>query len=284
MPSAQDIRRRIKSVKNIGQITKAMKMVAAARLRRAQEKALASTPYTEKIKEVLASVAANTRDVSLPLLEVREIRRTGFIILSSDKGLAGAYAANIIKEAVQQIQSKSDAGLITVGRKARDYFKRRAFKIDHEYTGFSEKPTYLQAVEIVKHVAQAFLAGQYDEIYLVYTQFHSPINHKPTTIKLLPVDSSAHGTESDKQQEYIFEPSASEVLEALLPQYLETTVYNALLQSAASELGARMTAMSSATENATELIAKLTLNYNKVRQATITREITEIVGGAEALK
>ncbi|CUH95495.1 ATP synthase gamma chain [Propionispora sp. 2/2-37] len=284
MPSAQDIRRRIKSVKNIGQITKAMKMVAAARLRRAQERALASTPYTEKIKEVLASVAGKTRDVSLPLLEVREVNRTGFIILSSDKGLAGAYSANVIKEAAQQIQSKKDAGLITVGRKARDYFKRRAFKIDQEYTGFSEKPTYLHAVDIVKHATQAFITGQYDEIYLVHTQFHSPINHKPVTIKLLPVDSSEHGREADGQQEYLFEPSASEVLAALLPQYLETTVYNALLQSAASELGARMTAMSSATENATELIAKLTLHYNKVRQANITREITEIVGGAEALK
>lgn len=286
MPSAQDIRRRIKSVKNIGQITKAMKMVAAARLRRAQERAIASRPYTDKIKEVLANVSANAAETALPLLEVREVKRSGFIIIGSDKGLAGAYASNVIKEALPLIREKRESGLITIGRKARDYFKRRKFTIDAELTGFSEKPTYLHAVDIVKLASEGFLDGQYDEIYLVYTEFLSPINQKPTTIRLLPVDHTAQQVDGkpEGQQEYIFEPSAEEVLSVLLPQYLETTVYNALLQAAASELGARMTAMSSATDNAEELIAKLTLNYNKVRQASITREISEIVGGVEALK
>lgn len=282
MPSAQDIRRRIKSVKNIGQITKAMKMVAAARLRRAQERAIASRPYTAKIKSVLASVAASSADAELPLLEVREIKRTGYIIVGADKGLAGAYSSNLIKEALPHVQQDNTA-LIPVGRKIRDYFKRRHYTIDQEYTGFSERPTYQHAVDIVNFVTDGFLAGRYDEIYLVYTEFYSPINQKPTTVKLLPIEQAA-AADTSNQQEYIFEPSAVEVLSLLLPKYLETMVYGALLQAAASELGARMTAMSSATDNAAELIAKLTLNYNKVRQATITREISEIVGGAEALK
>lgn len=281
MPSARDIRRRIKSVKNIQQITKAMKMVAAARLRRAQERAAASRPYTEKIRQVLASVAHHARDAVHPLLTVREVKRTGYIVLSADKGLAGAYSSNLIKEVLPNVTGRQDVGLITVGRKARDYFRRRHYAVDTEYTGFSEKPTYEHAVMIAQAVAEGYMNGTYDEIHLVYTQFISPINQRPVTLQLLPLAAAADG---EAGGEYIFEPSAAEVLDQLLPKYLETVIYGALLQSAASELGARMTAMGSATDNAEELIAKLVLNYNKVRQATITREISEIVGGAEALK
>lgn len=281
MPNAQDIRRRIKSVKSIEQITKAMKMVAAARLRRAQEKAAASRPYTEKVREVLASVANHASDATHPLLEVRDVKRVGYLVLSADKGLAGAYSSNVIKEALPHIAGKEHRSVIAVGRKARDYFTRRGYTVDEEYTGFSEKPTYQHAVTIARAVAEGFKTGKYDEIHLVYTLFYSPITQKPTSIKLLPIEDTATDSES---QEYIFEPSAEEVLNFLLPQYLETVIYGALLQSAASELGARMTAMGSATDNAEELIAKLILNYNKIRQATITREISEIVGGAEALK
>lgn len=283
MASARDIRRRIRSVKNIQQITKAMKMVAAARLRRAQERAIASKPYTGKIREVLASVAANARDASHPLLAVREVNHVGYLVLSADKGLAGAYSSNLIKEVLPQVRGKDSARLITVGRKARDYFKRRDYRIDNEFTGFSEKPSYQDAVMLAELMAEKYISGEYDEIYLSYTHFYSPINQKPTTIKLLPVAEIGSGEEMP-QTEYIFEPSANEVLSLLLPRYLETVIYGALLQSAASELGARMTAMGSATDNAQELISKLTLNYNKVRQATITAEISEIVGGAEALK
>ncbi|TWH45366.1 ATP synthase F1 subunit gamma [Sporomusa sp. KB1] len=283
MASASDIRRRIKSVKNIQQITKAMKMVAAARLRRAQERAIASRPYTQKVREVLASVAANARDASHPLLEVREVRKIGYLVLSADKGLAGAYSSNLIKEVLPQVRGKDNARLVTVGRKARDYFKRRGYTIDGEYTGFSERPSYQDAAALAQFMADKFATGEYDEIYLSYTHFYSPINQQPTTIKLLPVAEIGEGEEMP-QTEYIFEPSANEVLSLLLPRYLETVIYGALLQAAASELGSRMTAMGSATDNAQELISKLTLNYNKVRQATITREISEIVGGAEALK
>lgn len=283
MPSARDIRRRIKSVKNIQQITKAMKMVAAARLRRAQEKAAASKPYTEKIQEVLQSVSANARDAAHPLLEVREVNKVAYVVVSSDKGLAGAYNSNVMKEALPQVRGKDNAHIIAVGRKARDYFRRRNYQVDREYTGFSEKPSYANAAAIAKDVADSFLSGEYDEIYLVYTKFYSPITQKPVTVKLLPVVSE-EAAEKAGQTEYIFEPSASEVLNLLLPKYLETVIYGGLLQAAASELGARMTAMGSATDNASDLISKLVLNYNKVRQASITREISEIVGGAEALK
>lgn len=281
MPSAQDIRRRIKSIKNIQQITKAMKMVAAARLRKAQERAIASRPFTEKIREVMDSVGQNAKDAVHPLLTVRDVNKTAYVVLSSDKGLAGAYSANVIKEALLHMADRN-ASFITIGRKARDYFKRRGYQVDAEYSGFSEKPSYVNAVQIARHVANSFSAGEYDEVYLVYTRFISPINHKPEVLKLLPIDNG--GEKERSKTEYIFEPSAPEVLNALLPRYLETVLYGALLQAAASELGARMTAMESATDNAEELISKLVLNYNKVRQATITREISEIVGGAEALK
>jgi F-type H+-transporting ATPase subunit gamma len=284
MPSTRDIRRRIKSVKNIQQITKAMKMVAAARLRRAQERAISSRPYTEKIREILAGVAAGARDAAHPLLEKREIKQTGFLIMGADKGLAGAYTANLIREVVPKVQGSETVRLLTVGRKIRDYFRRRDYKIDQQYIGFSERPTYHNAVTIAKDITEAYTAGEYDEVYLVYSRFYSPINQKPTIIRLLPVDSTGESNEQEGSTEYIFEPTAEEVLGLLLPKYLETTIYGALLQAAASELGARMTAMGSATDNAQELISKLTLNYNKVRQASITREISEIVGGAEALK
>lgn len=281
MPNAQDIRRRIKSIKSIEQITKAMKMVAAARLRKAQEKAAASQPYTEKIQQVLASVASGAPEAAHPLLEARDVKRVAYLILSADKGLAGAYSSNVIKEALPKIVGKDNVILFTVGRKARDYFNRRGYPVAEEYTGFSDKPNYQDAVAIARNVAAGFVDGTYDEIHLVYTKFQSALTQTPTSMKLLPIEdvSALSG-----HQEYIFEPSATDVLKFLLPQYLQSVIYGALLQSAASELGARMTAMGAATENAQELIAKLVLNYNKIRQATITREISEIVGGAEALK
>jgi F-type H+-transporting ATPase subunit gamma len=283
MPSTQDIRRRIKSVKNIQQITKAMKMVAAARLRRAQERASSSRPYTEKIGEILAGIASGNVTNVHPLLAVREVQKTGFLILGADKGLAGAYTSNLIREVLPKVQGDS-VHLLTVGRKSKDYFRRRGYKIDQQYTGFSEKPTYQHAVDIARDIATAFVSGQYDEVYMAYSRFYSPMNQKPTIIRLLPVETSAVKADGGRTGNYLFEPSAEEVLSLLLPKYLETLIFGALLQAAASELGARMTAMGSATENAQDLISKLVLNYNKVRQANITREISEIVGGAEALK
>ena len=284
MASTQDIRRRIKSVRSIEQITKAMKMVAAARLRKAQERAYASQPFTEKIQEVLATVANSRLDVTHPLLAKREIKKTAYLILSADKGLAGAYSSNLMKEALAAMEGKAkeEISIIAVGRKAKEYFSRRNYQIEREYLGFSERPTYEHAARIAAEVSADFTAELYDEVYLVYTYFHSPINQQPTHLKLLPAQAPAAAEETTR--DFIFEPSAESVLTVLLPRYLETVIYGGLMQAAASELGSRMTAMGSATDNAEELIHKLVLNYNKVRQATITREISEIVGGAEALK
>jgi len=283
MPNSREIKSRIKSAENIKQITKAMEMVAAARLRRAQEKAVASKPYTEKIQQVLSSLALHAGDVEHPLLAVREVAKVAYVVLGSDKGLAGAYNSNVNKFAKTAIDVTENVDIITVGRKPRDFFSRRGFQIVTTYSGFSERPTYQNAVEIAQYLTEKFTAEEYDEIYLVSTEFKSPINHHPVATKLLPLDNQSEG-ETAVGGDYLFEPSAGEVLGLLLPKYVETVIYGALLQSAASELGARMAAMGAASDNAKDLISQLILNYNKVRQALITREISEIVSGAEALK
>ena len=283
MASLQDIRRRIKSVKNTQQITKAMKMVAAARLRRAQEAAVSNRPYDEKMYEVIADVASNAGSFSHPLLEVREEGKTLYIVLASDKGLAGAYASNVFKETMAHIKDKANTSIVTVGRRAKEYFTPRGFDIVNSYMGFTERPDYQNARQIALDVIERFAEGNYKEVYLVYTKFISAISAVPQVIKLLPF-TAPKTSHTEIAAEYIYEPNAQEVLGYLLPQYIVTMIYASLLQSAASELSSRMNAMSNATDNAEELISKLDLHYNKVRQAGITREITEIVGGAEALK
>lgn len=285
MASLQDIRRRIKSVKSIQQITNAMNMVATSRLRQAKEAAVANKPYAEKMAQVVSDVAANVTDFSHPLLEHYPGGKRLILVMASDKGLAGAYSSNAIKEAVAQVADKGNTQLITVGRKARDYFSNRSYDVSGEYIGISERPKFENAKEIAEDIIERFKSGEIEEVYMVYTRFVSAINCVPETVKLLPFGNlAAEEGEKKIRTEYIYEPNAAEVLGYLLPQYLVTTIYAALLQASASELSSRMNAMSNATDNAQELIAKLDLHYNKVRQAGITREITEIVGGAEALK
>jgi F-type H+-transporting ATPase subunit gamma len=284
LANLQDIRRRIKSVKSIQQITKAMKMVAAARLRRAQEAAVANQPYAAKMRQVITDIAGKAGDFNHPLLEAREEGKSLYLVIASDKGLAGAYASSVFKETTAHIEDKSAVDLVTVGRKTREHFGNRDYTIVKDYIGISERPQYDDARKIALDLVQRFTEGEYKEIHMVYTRFVSVINSVPTTIKLLPFGGLGDGESNSAGAEYIYEPSAGEVLGFLLPQYLVTTIYAALLQASASELSSRMTAMSNATDNAQELIQKLDLHYNKVRQANITREITEIVGGAEALK
>ncbi len=283
MASLQDIRRRIKSVKSIQQITNAMNMVATSRLRQAKGAAVANKPYAEKMAQVVSEVAANVTDFSHPLLETHPGGKRLILAIASDKGLAGAYSSNAIKEVVANIEDKGNTQVMAVGRKVKDYFSNRSYSICSEYIGISERPKYEHAKAIADDIIARFEAGDIEEVYMVYTRFISAINCVPETVKLLPFSGLAK-TEGGIRTEYIFEPNAAEVLGYLLPQYLVTTIYAALLQAAASELSSRMNAMSNATDNAQELIAKLDLHYNKVRQAGITREITEIVGGAEALK
>lgn len=282
MASLQDIRRRIKSVKSIQQITNAMNMVATSRLRKAKEAAVANKPYADKMAQVVSDIAANAGDFSHPLLEVRQEGKKLILVMASDKGLAGAYASNAFKEAVAGIEDKSNTEIVAVGRKTDAFFRNRDYEVVKSYIGISERPSYDDAKEIAVDLISRFVSGEVKEISMVYTRFVSAISCVPETVQLLPFGNLAG--QGGTHAEYIYEPDAQSVLGYMLPQYLVTTIYAALLQAAASELSSRMNAMSNATDNAQELIAKLDLHYNKVRQAGITREITEIVGGAEALK
>ena len=282
MASLQDIRRRIKSVKSIQQITNAMNMVATSRLRRAKEAAVANKPYADKMAQVVSDIAANAGDFTHPLLEARQEGKKLILVMASDKGLAGAYASNAFKEAVAGIEDKSNTEIVAVGRKTDAFFRNRDYEVAKSYIGISERPSYDNAKEIAVDLISRFVSGEVKEISMVYTRFVSAISCVPETVQLLPFGNLAG--QGGTHAEYIYEPDAQSVLGYMLPQYLVTTIYAALLQAAASELSSRMNAMSNATDNAQELIAKLDLHYNKVRQAGITREITEIVGGAEALK
>ena len=297
MATAREIHRHMKSVKNIGQITKAMKMVAAARLRRAQERAAASRPYAIKIKEVLSNIVGDKGTLSglsprkHPLIQKRPVKKIGFLVMCSDKGLAGAYGSNVLKQAKGEIlKVKGEVVIITCGRRARDFFRHRGFNVIQAHFGFSDKPSYNNAVEIAYDAAQRFADEQFDELRIVYTLFKSALSQTPTNETILPLEPPAEeapkGGEAQVKAntQYLFLPEAEEILADLAPRYLETVIYAALVQSAASELGSRMTAMSSATDNAAKLVKSLELNYNKARQALITRELTEICGGAEALK
>lgn len=292
MESTRDIKGRIKSVTNIQQITKAMKMVAAARLRKAEEKANGSRPYAEKIGELLRRAASVTPGFTSPLLRKGEVKKVGYLIISADKGLAGAYNSNVMKRTMQEIsgRDRSDYALFLCGKQGRNYLKFRGFELDSYHFGFSDKPSAQDSIDIAKEMVDAFVKEEVDEVYIIYTKFITALRQQVKVEKLLPVETPA-----DEEQEaangaaagevpYIFLPDASAVLTRLLPEYVQVQVYNAMLQSAASELGSRMAAMSAATDNATERIADLNLSYNKARQAQVTNEISEIVGGAAALE
>lgn len=283
MASLQDIRHRIKSVKSTKQITSAMNMVATSRLRHAKDAASANAPYAEKVHAVVRQIAASAgSDFSHPLLESHPGGKKLILVVTADKGLAGAYSSNACKAATALVTDKANTELVVVGRKGQAHFKNRGYAIANSYIGISERPSFDSAREIALDLIDRFRKGGIESVTMVYTKFISAINCEPQVVELLPFKAEA--AEDGPHAEYIYEPDAATVLGALLPQYLFTTIYAALLQSAASELSSRMNAMSNATDNAEELIGKLDLYYNKVRQAGITNEITEIVGGAEALK
>lgn len=280
----KEIKRRIKSVKNTRQITKAMKMVAAAKLRRAQERAESSRPYSDKIKEVIASIAAGTTDFSHPMLEARSVKKTGYLVITSDRGLAGGYNANVLRmvqNTIKQKHASSDEYMIfVIGKKGRDFFRKRNMPIVEEVTGLSDNPTLTEIKEISNSAIRLFGEQAYDELILFYNRFDSAIQQTPMEKKLLPLAEEEVLTGPTMSYEY--EPSSEVVLEELLPKYIETLIYSALLDAKASEYGARMTAMGSATDNASEMIDTLTLQFNRARQAAITQEIAEIVAGANS--
>ena len=285
MPSLIDIRRRIRSVKNTQQITKAMKMVSAAKLRRAQERALASRPYAAMMERVLSNIAAaaagNDEVGDLPLLRTREEKRIQLIVVGGDRGLAGAFNANLLRMAQRFIEEHSGAQIEieAVGRKARDYFRKRSATITNEHIGIMERPTYEQASSIARFMIDRYAKAEVDAVYVAVSEFKSVMTPNLIIRKILPVEVPQGGETID----YIYEQKPEELLNVLLPRYVEMAVYRSMLESNSAEQAARMTAMDTATSNAGEVIQTLTLNMNRVRQASITREIIEIVSGAAAL-
>ena len=290
MPSLKAVRKRIGSVKNTQKITKAMKMVAAAKLRKAQQAIVELRPYALKTLEVLSSVAARTsgdEDVH-PLLAHREPKTVMIVVLTSDRGLAGAFNTNVNKTAYQLVRKLEAEGatvsVAVIGRKARDYFSRRKITIRQTFTGVFENLSVLKAGEIARVLIDEYVReeNQLDAIYLVYNEFKSAISQAVTSERLLPIEpmEMPEGATGD----FLYEPSKQALLDRLLPMYVEVELFRALLESVASEHGARMTAMDNATRNASELVSRLTLVYNRARQAAITKELMEIIGGAEALK
>jgi F-type H+-transporting ATPase subunit gamma len=283
----REFKRRIRSVQSTQKITKAMKMVAAAKLRRAQEAAEASRPYTETLQGTLARLSGLSVDVEHPLLAKRaEVTKVGYIVVTADRGLCGGYNTNIIRACTDNIEAddRSPAkGIIAVGRKARDFFRKRG-GLEAEFVNLGDKISFADAREIAQYVINAYENEEFDEIYIVYARFINALRQLPTVVKILPIEPpEATATDDKINVEYIYEPSAEEILVTLLPRYVGSQIYHAMLEGKASEHGARMTAMGNASENAGEIIDNLTLKMNKVRQAAITDEILDIVGGAEAL-
>lgn len=280
----REIKRQIKSVQNTRQITKAMEMVASAKLRRAQEKAQSARPYEAKLKEVVTSIASGSKGVSHPMLVNRPVKRTAYIVITSDGGLVGGYNSNMLRKVMENLTthaSKDDYGLFVIGRKGRDYFKRRNLPIVGEAIELSDTPSFADIKNVTAAAVQGFEEEKFDEVYLCFNRFVNPITQVPTIERLLPFESSS-ASGGEVKASYEYEPSPEGVLEVLLPKYAETLIYGALLEGKASELGAKMTAMGNATKNATKMIGELNLTYNRARQAAITQEITEIVAGANA--
>ncbi|MGG2094456.1 ATP synthase F1 subunit gamma [Bacillus sp. S13(2024)] len=285
MASLRDIKAKINSTKKTSQITKAMEMVSASKLSRAEQNAKSFVPYMNKIQEVVADIAQGS-GVNHPMLTARPVKRTGYIVITSDRGLAGGYNSNVLRAVSNVVKERHNMdanqyAIIVLGRLGRDYLKRRGFNIIDEVIGLSDQPSFADIKEVASRAISMFTDGAYDELYIYYNHYVSKISQEVTEKKILPLTDVA----SEKARTlYEFEPSEEDILKVLLPQYAESLVYGALLDGKASEHAARMTAMKSATDNAMEVIDTLTLSFNRARQAAITQEITEIVGGAAALE
>jgi len=286
MASLKSIRKRINSVKSTRQITKAMKMVAAAKLRRAQENVLAARPYAEKLTEVLQRLSGSGGQAGNPLLQKERAERALLIVVSSDRGLCGGFNANICKAAEGFIRENtsrySEISILTIGRKAHEYLRRRA-TIRKNYSNILSTLNYQEAALIGQELIEGYMADEYDEVYILYNAFRSVMSQDITLKRLLPIEAP-QGTDEEFLPEAICEPSKEELLTELFPKHIEVQVFHAMLESVASEHGARMTAMDSASKNATDMIGKLTLQYNRARQAAITTELMEIISGAESIK
>ena len=285
MATLRDIQRRIRSVQSTQKITKAMKLVAASKFRRAQERILAARPYATKMRELLGGLAGHTGDETHPLLAQRGSGRMRLVIITADKGLCGAFNSNILRESLRFLRGAGEASvtLVVVGKKARDFYRRRQFTVKSEMLGFFDRLAYSHAQELAGGLMQDYLAEEVDEVHLMYNEFRSVAVQRPVRQQLLPIEADSEG-DAGAQEEYLYEPGPAAILDSLLPRHVTTQVFRALMESVAGEYGARMTAMESATKNAREMINLLTIQYNKARQERITKELLDIVGGAEALR
>jgi len=284
MPTLLDIRRRIRSVRNTQQITRAMKMVAAARLRRAQERVFNARPYANQMLELLSSLAARTEQRDHPLLAVRPVERVLLVLVTGDKGLCGAFNTNLIRAAQTFLDEHRDhkVSMIAVGRKGRDFFRRRDMEMTAEYAGIFTRLEFSHAQDIARRIIEMYSQGEVDAVDFIYNESKTLLSQRVTRERYLPI-KPMEAKKGEALVDYIYEEPASEVFGALLPRYVEIEVYRALLESTAAEFAARMTAMDAATSNAAELIDSLTLHMNRVRQAAITKEIIEVVSGAASV-
>ena len=288
MPTLREVKKRIRTVKSTARITKAMEMVAAAKLRRAQEKVEESRPYSNKMDEMLGQLASGaTGEISHPYFEERELKKRTIVIITSDRGLCGSFNANVIRRASNWLNENKDieVEIVTIGKRANDFFKRRQWKVVRNFSDWGGNLQMDKAKEIVSFLTDRFVGGETDEISLFFTRFLSMVKYKIVNEKYLPIAPPDMDTakESDTNREYIFEPTPEAIYAALMPSYATTKMVTALVESFASEHGSRMMAMGNATQNAGEMIQSLTLDYNKARQAQITKELLEVVSGAEAL-
>ncbi|MEK6673626.1 MAG: ATP synthase F1 subunit gamma [Nitrospirota bacterium] len=288
MPTLRDIKRRIKAVSNTRQITKAMKMVAAAKLRKSQSRMFELRPYAEKMEDVLSSLASGADSTLHPLLTARPRKTVEVLVITSDRGLCGAFNNNILKTAAGVISGLKkdwfDVTITAIGKKAIDYFKRRNVPLRRTWAGLSGRVTYASAQEVTNDIIENYIGETFDEVLLIHNEFLSVMAQKVTKVKLLPLVGTGDDSAPQASVDFLYEPSQEDIYQVLLPKKVGIQIYRALLESQASEEGARMTAMGNATKNADEMIDRLTLQYNKARQATITRELMDIVGGVEALK
>jgi F-type H+-transporting ATPase subunit gamma len=286
MATLKEIRRRISSVQSTQQITKAMKMVAAAKLRKAQERAISMRPYTEKLNEMVSNLVKNIEESNDALLLEKPVERVLIVVVTADKGLCGMFNSSVIKESVKQVNSMHDkeVQVFPIGKKSLEYFSKRDFEIYSSRDDFFNHLQFENALEISKQLIRAFRDNTFDKIEIVYNKFKSAVMQELTVEQFLPL-APPEETENEKSDvDYLYEPDKQEILSAIIPKHLNVQIWKILAESNAAEHAARMTAMENATENAEDLLGKLTLTYNRARQTAITTELTEIVGGAEALK
>lgn len=287
MASLRDIKKRINSTTKMKQITKAMEMVSASKLNKAEQNTKSFVPYSEKMQEVVAGIATESKDSNHPMLQHRDVKKTGYVVITSDRGLAGPYNSSVLRKVHQTINKRHDSTddytIIAIGRIGYEFFKKREMPVAKSITGLADQPDFADIKKLASETVRMFTDEEVDELYMHYNHFVSVISQKVTSNKILPI-TSMEGMASAASSQYEYEPDQEQILEVLLPQYAESLIYGALLDGKASEHAARMTAMRSASDNAEDIIDDLSLSYNRARQAAITQEITEIIGGVAALE